>query len=496
MASIANSIDLHKRTKQDCDEFLDNISRLAADEKERALAYLAQQLGLKVPAASSENSDDVAINDLSDQFEKTQIDTPEKLDNTPKKRTPMPKYFRPDNTPKLKKQDKKSIDENRFESQSRNSWTKPMQAKRNIQWWYNEEYYTNHFTTEKYKNSNLANPHLFGNPTKDHLTIPMTLKNKKESFQAIKDGKKIIWELYDPKKDQIFEWYMSLKIDGMRGLWDGEKMFSKKGNEIKLPEEFTEDFPDDCALDGELKVEGLSCAENAAFFQHNIMKEGTDYSKARYNIFDIPSSVQIFSENISKMKKVAAESDYIYYIPQTKLEDHNIVDEITKVRDAGGEGLILRKDVKYDHPKRAGQKSEHVIKCKPMYESEGTICEINETKTGKPTYKINELEGALYSELPDNPTNKKAKKVGKQVAKTFAITLYHSAPSDLEIGTRVSFGYFALKDSNKPTTPAKFNRVLAQQLGLKVPTEWEIKRDAYCSRIGYDDYSLKPGDLD
>jgi DNA ligase-1 len=56
----------------------------------------------------------------------------------------------------------------------------------------------------------------------------------------------------DWKKDNDpIGYWISEKFDGMRAYWDGHKLYSKQGVEIKAPKEFTANFPEQ-TLDGEL----------------------------------------------------------------------------------------------------------------------------------------------------------------------------------------------------------------------------------------------------
>ncbi len=49
-------------------------------------------------------------------------------------------------------------------------------------------------------------------------------------------------------------WWMSEKYDGLRGYWDGQKLWSRKGNLIHAPYYFLAELPQDIALDGELWI--------------------------------------------------------------------------------------------------------------------------------------------------------------------------------------------------------------------------------------------------
>ncbi len=45
---------------------------------------------------------------------------------------------------------------------------------------------------------------------------------------------------------------MSEKLDGVRCLWDGKKMYTRNGNSFYPPDYFLKSLPNDLALDGEL----------------------------------------------------------------------------------------------------------------------------------------------------------------------------------------------------------------------------------------------------
>lgn len=51
--------------------------------------------------------------------------------------------------------------------------------------------------------------------------------------------------------EEISGWYMSEKLDGIRGVWNGKKLYSKNGKELYPPKYFINDMPP-FAIDGEL----------------------------------------------------------------------------------------------------------------------------------------------------------------------------------------------------------------------------------------------------
>ena len=69
----------------------------------------------------------------------------------------------------------------------------------------------------------------------------MVMKGK--FFYDYKDQKYAV----DPKG-----WWMSEKLDGIRAIWTGKELLTRTGRLIHAPRWFTDEFPKNIALDGEL----------------------------------------------------------------------------------------------------------------------------------------------------------------------------------------------------------------------------------------------------
>lgn len=99
-------------------------------------------------------------------------------------------------------------------------------------------------------------------------------------------------------------WWMSEKFDGIRALWTGEKMYSRNGKEIKLPQSLLSELPS-FPLDGELWL-GYGLYQDAV----SLSRTGNSSSKwdlARYNVFDAPplsdsNTISPFEERLSKIE--------------------------------------------------------------------------------------------------------------------------------------------------------------------------------------------------
>lgn len=88
-------------------------------------------------------------------------------------------------------------------------------------------------------------------PIYDEAEIYKLLNEKKTSSGSLSV---MLAQTYDPERDDPSGWLMSEKLDGVRCYWNGKSMFTRNGNKIYAPKEWTANLPE-MALDGELWTE-------------------------------------------------------------------------------------------------------------------------------------------------------------------------------------------------------------------------------------------------
>jgi len=166
-------------------------------------------------------------------------------------------------------------------------------------------------------------------------------------------------------------WWMSEKLDGVRAHWDGQKLFSKTGNEIFAPPYFTKVLPR-FPLDGELW-------KGKGFFEETctavIRRKPTDeqewvklWEGVTYHIFDAPEYPGPFENRMDYAKKlVGTYHPILRIIPMKKCEGlAHLKKELELVRQTQGEGLMLREPgCDYVHGR-----SRTLLKVKPYREDE------------------------------------------------------------------------------------------------------------------------------
>lgn len=79
---------------------------------------------------------------------------------------------------------------------------------------------------------------------------------------------------------------LSEKLDGMRMVWTGSKMYTRNGNEIHFPPYFVAGWPKSY-LDGELWLERDEFQKLMSIARKSVPNE-EDWRKVKYMVFDAP----------------------------------------------------------------------------------------------------------------------------------------------------------------------------------------------------------------
>lgn len=237
----------------------------------------------------------------------------------------------------------------------------------------------------------------------------------------------------------ISDYYISEKLDGVRGYWDGNKLYTRQGHEINVPTWFTQYWPP-IAMDGELWSE-----RNQFEFISGCVRKQSDnnscWQKLRFMIFDLPHHQGKFNQRVAAMNKLINQTtdQSINIIPQFKVSSLAELDKrLDQVIAQGGEGLMVH----HQEALYRNGRSKSIMKLKRYQDSEATVIAHIE---GKGKYK-NKL-GAL---LVEN-TNGKRFKIG-----TGFTDKNRSNPPP--IGSIITYKYLGLTRNNIPKF-ASFLRV-------------------------------------
>lgn len=175
------------------------------------------------------------------------------------------------------------------------------------------------------------------------------------------------------RQEDVSQWMVSEKLDGVRGIWNGEKLHFRSGKLIHAPNWFIENFPAQ-PMDGELWM-GRGTFDRLSGIVRKKIPDERDWKQVRYMLFELPESSGTFTERIHKMVKLTAsvKIPWLQAIPQIHLDSEEallkMLDEIVK---KGGEGLMLHRADSIYHSGR----SDDLLKLKPWQDAEATVIEI------------------------------------------------------------------------------------------------------------------------
>ena len=198
-------------------------------------------------------------------------------------------------------------------------------------------------------------------------------------------------------EEEITGWYMSEKLDGIRGIWTGSALITRKGNPIYPPPWFTRNLPP-FELDGEL----WSKRGDFNFIQSTVMDKtpSDDWGKITYQIFEVPHAPGNFPRRLAKAEAwLTSHPDTpVHIIPQIPCAGPDHLSQfMAEITSKGGEGLMVKDP---DLPYHTGS-SPYFLKVKQTSDMDGVVIKIN---GGEGKYQ--EMMGSLRIELKDGTTFK------------------------------------------------------------------------------------------
>jgi DNA ligase len=187
-------------------------------------------------------------------------------------------------------------------------------------------------------------------------------------------------------------WWVSEKFDGVRAYWDGQKLWTRKGNLIHAPDYFLAKLPRDVVLDGELWIGHGKFEETVSIVRTETPDDR--WKRIRYMVFDAPQAKGLFEQRMEFLRAtVSAENQFVTVVAQERCQGaaHLIAERDRVVRE-GGEGVMLRQ------PRSAYEagRSPTLLKVKPYDDAEATVI-AHEPGQGKFAGKL----GALHVRTDD-----------------------------------------------------------------------------------------------
>ena len=168
----------------------------------------------------------------------------------------------------------------------------------------------------------------------------------------------------------VDQYWVSEKLDGVRGRWDGHRLWTRSGQAIDPPAWFTAGWPE-VQMDGELWV-ARGRFDQASSTVRALDIDNAAWGAMHFMVFDLPADPGRFDARVRHMRSLLADTGitWLRAIPQFTVHDAAALDaRLDAIVAAGGEGLVLhRRDARY----RAGR-SEDLLKYKPYDDAEARV---------------------------------------------------------------------------------------------------------------------------
>ncbi|MGJ8673996.1 DNA ligase [Rubritalea sp.] len=198
---------------------------------------------------------------------------------------------------------------------------------------------------------------------------------------------------YENDDIDITEYWVSEKLDGVRGYWDGQNLLTRSGRKIVSPAWFTARFPKEITMDGELWIE-RGAFDQVSGIARTQKPNDTQWEKVHYCVFDLPNHGGPFNQRVQAIRKIEAQSNipWLRAVKQFRVSSiEQLHQQLLATVNAGGEGLMLHKgSATYQ-----AERTRDLLKLKPHEDAEATVIGHIEGKG-----KFSGMLGALVVQLP------------------------------------------------------------------------------------------------
>jgi len=147
----------------------------------------------------------------------------------------------------------------------------------------------------------------------------------------------------------LSRYWVSEKLDGVRGYWNGTQLLTRQGYPIDAPGWFIAPLPEQ-PLDGELwmgrgQFEKVSAIVRSAPGE-NLALWYQQWQQVKYMLFDLPDYQGTFDQRLGSLQHMVNDinRDWIKLIPQRRVKsDAKLITLLDRVVSSGGEGLMLHR---------------------------------------------------------------------------------------------------------------------------------------------------------
>jgi DNA ligase-1 len=234
----------------------------------------------------------------------------------------------------------------------------------------------------------------------------------------------------------LHDYWVGEKYDGVRGYWDGNKLWTRGGQPVHAPAWFTAGWPK-IPMDGELWA-GREQFAKAVSTVRRQMPDDAAWRAMRFMVFDLPSEGGPFTQRLQRLNKLvpALAIDWVQPVAQSRVANADALQAMLhKTVKAGGEGLVLHRGASL----YTGQRNDDLLKLKTHDDAEARVVAHIPGK-GKYAGQL----GALLVEVPA---------ADGQPSRRFRLGTGFTDQQRLDppaVGALVTYRYRGLNDSGLP----------------------------------------------
>jgi DNA ligase-1 len=250
----------------------------------------------------------------------------------------------------------------------------------------------------------------------------------------------LLGNTYNPECHNVEGWMASEKLDGVRALWNGQKLLTRAKRGIHAPDWFIEPLKKyGTYLDGELWIKRGDFNRLSGHVRRKEPDEEVWRDEIKFMVFDVPTVRAPFKERYKQLCFYGKTfPDHVQVVDHWHVDGvFDVSAHLSRVEKEGGEGLILRQPTAHYVWKR----SPSVLKVKTQHTDEALVVG-RENGLGRNSDRM----GALLCETKDGASFR----VGtgfSDVERNEAAELYPD-------GTWITFGYYELSVDGVPRFPS------------------------------------------
>jgi len=168
----------------------------------------------------------------------------------------------------------------------------------------------------------------------------------------------------------LANYWVSEKLDGMRGYWDGRQLLTRGGEPVHAPSWFTAGWPA-IPLDGELWA-GRGRFAQAVSAIRQAEPDDIAWHEIKFMLFDLPAHPGSFSERDAELGRIVAaiNQPWVRHVEQFRVKNVAVLRAtLARIVKQGGEGLMLHRSAALYRAAR----NDDLLKFKPYLDAEARV---------------------------------------------------------------------------------------------------------------------------